>query len=734
MKKLVSTFLTIAIIITMVQWPTIKVNAATYSGSCGKNLTYSFDAQTGVLKIEGTGGMDNNYYDDAPWYSYRNDILSIEFPEGLTSIGDCAFYDCYSLASITLPESLTSIGYFAFYGCEQLKTIYNYSHLPIRAGKCSYEEGSEDYAGYYADTVYWYYTDAGYCGENLTYNFDAQTGILKIEGTGDMNDYDYYDIEAPWYSYRKDILSIELSEGVTSIGEYAFSGCSSLASITLPEGVTSIADRAFEGCSSLASITLPEGLTSIGSYAFLGCSSLENIMLPEGLIQIDNAGFKNCTKLTTITIPRNVEYIGDSAFSGCTSLKTVYNYSCLPIKAHTTTYGNVAYYADVVYWEFTDIGSCGENLNYSFDIDTKILKIQGTGPMWNYDSWDGAPWSHYAGLITTVEFSDSVTSIGEYAFDGCSALTTIELPKELTHIWYSAFRDCTGLTSITIPYKVKRISYDAFYGCTNLKTIHNYSALDIKKGSEEHGYVAYYADEVHAYTHTHKGGTPTCYEGAVCDICGNNYGDLAPHKIKTTKQPATFAASGYIRKECEVCESWSVYSYTSIPMVSTVKLSATSYTYNGKAKTPTVTLKDSAGNTLKKGTDYTVAYASGRKNVGKYKVTIKLKGNYSGTKTLYFKINPPKTEISKVTAAKKALKVTVAKKSTQVTGYEIQYSTSKKFTSAKTKTISSYKTTKTTLSKLSAKKTYYVRVRTYKTVNGSKYYSGWSTSKAKKTK
>ena len=111
-----------------------------------------------------------------------------------------------------------------------------------------------------------------------------------------------------------------------------------------------------------------------------------------------------------------------------------------------------------------------------------------------------------------------------------------------------------------------------------------------------------------------------------------------------------------------------------------------------------------------------------------------MKGNYSGTKTLYFTINPVKTTVSKLTAGKKSIKVTVGKKTSQVTGYQIQYSTSKKFTSSKTKNITSYKTTSTTLTKLTSKKTYYVRVRTYKTVSGVKYYSGWSAYKSAKAK
>ncbi|MBR3968348.1 MAG: CHAP domain-containing protein [Clostridia bacterium] len=224
----------------------------------------------------------------------------------------------------------------------------------------------------------------------------------------------------------------------------------------------------------------------------------------------------------------------------------------------------------------------------------------------------------------------------------------------------------------------------------------------------------------------------TCTKAATCKVCGCTYGKSLGHSYKTTTTKATLSKNGSIVKKCTVCGK--VASKSTIKYAKTFKLSATSYTYNGKVKTPIVTVKDSAGNKLKKNVDYTLSSSSGRKNVGTYKVTIKMKGKYSGTKTLTFKINPAKTNVSKLTAGKKSITVNISKKSTQVSGYQVQYSTSKKFTSAKTKTISSYKTTKYTLKSLSAKKTYYVRVRTYKTVNGKKYYSGWSTYKYIKTK
>lgn len=170
------------------------------------------------------------------------------------------------------------------------------------------------------------------------------------------------------------------------------------------------------------------------------------------------------------------------------------------------------------------------------------------------------------------------------------------------------------------------------------------------------------------------------------------------------------------------------------PAVMKASLSTSNYTYTGKTRTPSVKVSVN-GKVLGTG-DYTVKYASGRKNVGKYSVKVTLKSGDKTSKTLYFKILPKKTSIKKVTKAKKAFTVKWKKQTKQVSGYQVQYSTSKKFTAktTKVKTIKSYKTTSKKVKKLKKKKTYYTRVRTYKTVKGTKYYSGWSKAKSVKTK
>ncbi len=224
-----------------------------------------------------------------------------------------------------------------------------------------------------------------------------------------------------------------------------------------------------------------------------------------------------------------------------------------------------------------------------------------------------------------------------------------------------------------------------------------------------------------------------------CKICGfieTKKLDKKAHEWGTeytVDQPATFAADGSKSIHCKNCET--ISEAIAIPRINSVKISATAYTYSGGVKTPSVTVKDANGNALHNKTDYIVQYASGRKNVGTYKVIVTLKDNYSGKKTLSFTINPKGTTISSLSKTKKAFTAKWKKQSAQTSGYQLLYSTNSKFKSRnKYVTVSSYKTTSKTIKKLAAKKKYYVKIRTYKSVSGKKYYSGWSAAKTVVTK
>ena len=238
---------------------------------------------------------------------------------------------------------------------------------------------------------------------------------------------------------------------------------------------------------------------------------------------------------------------------------------------------------------------------------------------------------------------------------------------------------------------------------------------------------------------------PTCTSsgltrGSHCSVCGakvvaQSIVNVTSHTCKHAITQATLSKDGSDAWRCTVCGKRGT---TTIPRVTSIALKQTAYTYNGKVQKPGVTVKDSKGKALKNDTDYEISYPKGMKNVGKYTVKVTLKGNYSGSKSMTYNINPKGTSVSKVKAAKKGFKVTWKKQATQTTGYQVQYSTSSKFKKAKTVTISKNKTTSKSVSKLSAKKKYYVRVRTYKTVKiggkSVKLYSGWSKAKSVTTK
>ena len=232
-----------------------------------------------------------------------------------------------------------------------------------------------------------------------------------------------------------------IPDDVTSIGEYAFSGCNSLKSITIPEGVTSIGECAFNNCVSLKTITLPDGLTSIGESAFSDCKSLETIIIPEGVTSIGEGTFSGCYELKTITLPDGLTSIGESAFSDCEALKTI------DIPKGVTIIGEHAF------------------------SDCKLLK--------------------------TITIPKGVTGIGKGTFSGCEALETITISEGVTSIGECAFNNCVSLKTITLPDGLTSIGESAFVGCQSLnQLITPYGNIEIDKYGVIQSYLYLYANSI----------------------------------------------------------------------------------------------------------------------------------------------------------------------------------------------------------------------------------------------
>ncbi len=459
------------------------------SGSCGDNVTYTFNSATGVLSISGTGMMtDYQSKSYVPWYSYRSSVRSVIIGSGVTSIGEDAFYDCTALTSVTIPNSVTSIGFSAFYGCTALTGVTLPTSL-TNIGQWAFEDCTSLTSvtipnsvasigeGAFANCIKMVRieVDSG----NTVFTtidgvlFDKQkTKVLACPGRKAGT----FAIPSSVTRICKGafcgctgLTSVSIPASVTGIGDQAFDGCTGLTSITIPDGVTSIAYRAFRRCTGLTSITIPASVTSIGYYAFDGCTGLTNVTIPVNVTTVNVGAFDSCTSLTSITFLNPNVIIGSAdyhydVFHGCTATGfTIHGYAASTAEIYAVA-GNIP---------FVSIGNlsgqCGDGVTWSLDPVTGVLTITGSGAISDYAD-AGSPFYNNDKIRTAV-IEDGVTVIGRCLFEGCSDLTSVSIPATVTVIGYSSFRNC-GLTgTLNIPNGVDFIGAYAFYNCADLTSV-----------------------------------------------------------------------------------------------------------------------------------------------------------------------------------------------------------------------------------------------------------------------
>ena len=510
---------------------------------------WAFSGCTGLTSIE----IPNSVTSIGEYAFYDcTGLTSITIPNSVTGIGSSAFEDCTGLTSITIPNSVTSIGNEAFNGCTSLKK------LRIEDGEGTLSLGCNTYDSYRIGKGLFYDCplETLYLGRNLSYNTGSNYGY------------------SPFHNI-KTLASVTIGNSVTSIGEWALSGCTGLTSIEIPNSVTSIGSDAFNGCTGLTSITIPNSVTSIEEYAFYDCSGLTavhigdlaawcgidfasananplyyaknlylngelvtDLVIPDSVTSIEYAAFYNCTGLTSIEIPNSVTSIGGSAFydcfgltsvvignsvtsigydafARCFGLKTVYNLSNLTFSKGSPGYGYVAFYADKVY-----------NLPEGFiENDFVLGKVNGVNTLLTYlgNATELTLPANYKGenyiidadvfkgntTITGIEIPNSVTSIENDAFSGCTSLTTVHIsdlaawcginlgsadanplyyaknlylngeklteliiPDGIVEIKDYTFYNCNNLTSVVISNSVTGIGASAFKGCNNIENLY----------------------------------------------------------------------------------------------------------------------------------------------------------------------------------------------------------------------------------------------------------------------
>ena len=386
-----------------------------------------------------------------------------------------------------------------------------------------------------------------YDEENRTLTIESDEGCVNWCTTSDVD--------------KANIQTVTISDGVTSIGDSAFAGCRSLTSIEIPDGVESIGNGAFEDCSSLTSIKIPSSVTSIEDRTFFNCTRLTQVEIPNSVTSIKDSAFAGCRSLTSIEIPDGVESIGNGAFAGCRSLTQV------EIPDGVESIGNGAF-EDCSSLTSIKIPSSVTSIEYRTFLNCRSL-TQVEIPDGVESIGDGA--FEDCSSLTSIKIPSSVTSIEDRTFFNCTRLTQVEIPNSVTSIKDSAFSGCSSLTSVEIPSSVTSIGVGVFVRCTGLKTLIYPGALKIVGVPTSTAQLAYTDDgnggvivEIVSEGQQadgnfipeniggkpvtsiknckqHTGGTATCVQKAVCSICREAYGDLAPH---------TFDNDG----SCSVCQ------------------------------------------------------------------------------------------------------------------------------------------------------------------------------------
>jgi hypothetical protein len=520
-------------------WTTYANDIIGYNGTCGA-IGHEWDvlwALTGespnytlnIMKVGATGAMKNCDLENVPWNNERNNITSVVIGDGVTAIGQYAFYYCSNLASVTIGSSLQSIGVCAFSGCSKLASVNlpatmtsigdnafdncsNLSSVVIHATSvptCLSDAFKANKAGRkifvpaasvgsygsgwsaYAADIIGYNGTCGATGHesDVVYALTGESPnrTLYISGTGAMKD-DY----KPWSDFTTVIIgdgvthigkqsfdylnftSLTIGNGVKSIGELAFHNCSGLTSIVIPNSVETIGEKAFEYITTLTSLTIGSGVTSMADNAFDYCENVTSLTISDGVTTIGKGAFETYSSLTSVVIPSSVTSIGENAFNKCPQLSSVVIRS-----PSLTTYGSQAFDENK---DGRNIFVPAANLNaYRTGWTTYANDIIG------YNGTCGAT-GNESNLIWALdgESSNCTLYIGgtgamkDYLYDQLSerewhgsvgSIKSIVIGEGVTSIGNYSFRECTNLTSATIPNSVTSIGNSSFSGCNYLTSV-----------------------------------------------------------------------------------------------------------------------------------------------------------------------------------------------------------------------------------------------------------------------
>lgn len=381
-------------------------------GTCGTNLKWQLNKE-GVLTISGTGTMKNyTYKSEMPWYKYINDIQSVVIEDGVTSIGDYAFYGMSKLTDISIPEGVKTIGEYAFKNCAALDGV-NLPSTLTKLGQSAFYGCTSLSSIAIPEGLY---TVWGYTFKNCTSLAEVTlpSTLIKID-------------EAAFYGC-KTLKTLDIPDSVSIIGIYCFKNCSSLSEVSLPEKLTQIREAAFYG-TAIKTLSVPEGVTTVGPYAFKNCTALKSIELPQSLKKIDEAAFYACDHLAALNVPEKVESIGNYAFRRCEELQSVSFPESLKTIGESAFYGCGSLSELTIPEGVTSIGG------YAFKSCVNLYEVT---------------------LPTTLK------TLGESAFYGCTRISSMTIPENVATIGAYAFLRCSSLSEVIFTGNAPTIGDYAF--------------------------------------------------------------------------------------------------------------------------------------------------------------------------------------------------------------------------------------------------------------------------------
>jgi hypothetical protein len=501
------------------------VTGAWAQNSCGDGLTWSLSGGTLTISKtgEGTGAMPDYDLQKVPWYNEMNNITSVVIGDGVTGIGQYAFFNCSNLASLTIGSSLQSIGVWAFSGCSKLASVNlpasvtnigssafydcsNLSSVVIHATSvptCGnnafgmYKSGRKIFVPFakvadyktgwsaYAADIFGY-SNCGETGHESDVIY-ALTGtspnytlyIMKVGATGAMkNCGDGSD--APWYSERNNITSVVIGDGVTTIGYRAFSHendhYTNLTSLTIGKDVTTIGEHAFRYCTGLTSVEIPNSVQTIQGHAFEECTGVTSLTIGSSVTSIGDRAFYGLG-ITSVVIPASVTHIYNSVFNSCSNLSSVVihpasltNYGVKVFDNNTS--GRKIFVPSGSVSTYTAQWNTTENGNYVADIIGYNGTCGATGNesnvIWALDG-ESPNCTLYIG--GTGAMKDYPASDNREWHSSVSSIKSIVIGEDVTSIGKFFFKGCNNLTSVTIPNSVTTIGNEAFYNCSGLTSV-----------------------------------------------------------------------------------------------------------------------------------------------------------------------------------------------------------------------------------------------------------------------